>query len=335
MNASADRPHVLVLGGGPDAEREVSLKSARAIADALESTGRFGVTFAPIHRVIQAELSAMPGTVIFPYLHGAWGEGGPLQDLLEADGRPFVGSGACASRQAMDKVASKAAALRLGIATPMFHVFDPRDPACPIPYPVILKPVHEGSTVGLFVCTCDLEWRAAREVIAADARRGVHRAYLIEPRVGGGRGRELTVGIIDRRALPIIEITPAEGLYDYEAKYNRDDTRYTLDPSLPAGLADRMKAESLRLFAAMGCRHIARVDFMLDPVSGQAHFLEINTTPGFTDHSLVPKAARHAGQDMPALCAELVGLALRDARSDPNWASTRGGGLAAAAAATP
>ncbi len=304
--------HVLVLGGGPDAEREVSLKSSRAIANALSAGKRFRVTYLAIERLTQGELGAAPGDVIFPYLHGSWGEGGQLQDLLEADGRPFVGSGARASRAAMDKIATKAAALRLAIPTPDYFVLDLRDPVCPLDFPVIVKPVHEGSTIGLYVCNTAQQWGAARDAIAAEAARSVRRVYMIEPRVGGMAGaRELTVGVLDNRPLPIIEITPAAGLYDYEAKYHRDDTVYTLDPALPDGLADRLFEQSVRLSSGLGCRHVSRVDFMLDD-DGTAWLLEINTTPGFTDHSLVPKAAAHAGIDMPTLCARLVDMAVRD-----------------------
>jgi D-alanine-D-alanine ligase len=117
--------------------------------------------------------------------------------------------------------------------------------------------------------------------------------------------------LLDGRALPIIEIVPAEGLYDYEAKYTRDDTTYVVDPELPSGVADRIKEQTARVARALRVRHIARADFMLDS-SGSAWFLEINTMPGFTDHSLVPKAARKLGLEMPELCSTLIRLALRD-----------------------
>lgn len=305
----ANQPHVLVLGGGPDAERAVSVKSSTAIAEGLRASGRFGVTLEIIDTLTQPQLAALRGDVIFPYLHGPWGEGGALQDLLEADGRPFVGCGARAARAAMDKIATKGVALRLGIPTPAFHVLNTRDQTCPMPFPVIVKPVHEGSTIGLHVCNDAEAYATAIAAIRAEQARGVVRAYMVEPKV---IGRELTVGVVGERALPIIQITPAEGLYDYEAKYNRDDTRYTLDPSLPGGVTERVKSDTLRLHSALGCRHISRSDFMLD-AQGVAWLLEINTTPGFTDHSLVPKAARHAGIAMPELCASLAEMALAGA----------------------
>jgi D-alanine-D-alanine ligase len=318
MPATSDKTRVLVLAGGPDAERQVSITSAGSVARALRANPVFEVQLVTIERLTAAELRAIAADVVVPVLHGGWGEGGPLQDILEADGRPFVFSGARASRLAMDKIATKMAALACGIATPASHVLDLRDGVCPLPFPVIVKPIHEGSTVGLHVVRTEADWRRAIETIRSenrnDAQGAAARSYMIEPMVtgaGGGRARELTVGVLDAKALPIIEITPASGLYDYEAKYHRDDTVYTLDPELPPGVAETITQQAEVLTRRIGARHVARADFMLDG-SGTAWLLEINTIPGFTDHSLVPKAARHAGIDMPELCARLVRMALRD-----------------------
>jgi D-alanine-D-alanine ligase len=270
----------------------------------------------------------MPGDVVFPALHGGWGEGGPLQDILESDGRPFVGSMSRAARLAMDKIAAKFVAAQLGVATPPAHVLDWRDPVCPMPLPVVVKPVHEGSTIGLSLCRTPEEWTDARVAIADETQqRDTPRAYMIEPLIGGPRGgaRELTVGLLDGRALPIIEIVPAEGLYDYEAKYTRNDTRYVLEPALPPGVAERIKDQTCRIARAMGVRHVARADFLLDD-SATAWFLEINTMPGFTDHSLVPKAAAHLGMSMPDVCGSLVRIALRD-HAGAHGGSRAGAGL--------
>ncbi len=332
-SSDAPRPSVLVLGGGPDAERDVSLNSARAIAEALLAAGH-AVERRTIERVTADELARMPGQVIFPALHGGWGEGGPLQDILESDGRPFVGSTSLPARRAMDKIATKLTALELGIPTPPAHILDWRDHVCPMQLPVVVKPVHEGSTIGLYLCRTPEEWTAARAAVAEEAAQGELRSYMIEPMIGAqsgsrtARGRELTVGLLDGRALPVIEIIPADGLYDYEAKYTRDDTTYLVDPQLPAGVTERIKEQTARVARALGVRHIARTDFILDS-SGTAWFLEINTMPGFTDHSLVPKAARHAGIGMPELCSTLIRLAVRDhARLTPGDVPARAGARA-------
>jgi D-alanine-D-alanine ligase len=311
-------PHktsILVLGGGPDSEREVSIKSSTAIANALKALGTYDVRLEIIDTLTLAQLKALPGDVIVPYLHGPWGEGGPLQDLLDADGRPYVGSNARASRAAMDKVATKGVALSHGIITADFWILNPRDRRCPCPLPVIVKPVHEGSTIGLHVCTTHEQYAQAVDAIADEHKRGTHRAYMIEPKIGGDTpGRELTVGVIDGQALPVIEIVPKGGLYDYEAKYTRNDTQYILEGQgleLDDKTIKKVKKASVRLAKALGVRHIARVDFILGH-DGTPWMLEINTTPGFTDHSLVPKAAKAMGVEMPQLCEQLVQMALRD-----------------------
>lgn len=309
-----------MLGGGPDSEREVSLMSSEAVANALNASGRFTAHREVIDRLSADALRALPGDVIFPALHGGWGEGGPLQDLLEADGRPFVGSMSKAARHAMDKLATKLVALRLGIPTTEAWALDRRDHVPPCALPLVIKPVHEGSTIGLYICRTMEEWITARRKIGEETYGGEVRAYMIEPMIGGdvplrgGKptpGRELTVGVIDGRALPIIEILPAEGLYDYQAKYTREDTGYLLDPKLPAGVKDRIQDQTVRIAQAMGVRHLGRADFMLDGF-GNAWFLEINTMPGFTGHSLVPMAARHIGVEMTELCGRLVEMAIRD-----------------------
>ncbi|MCA3004941.1 MAG: hypothetical protein LW650_09030 [Planctomycetaceae bacterium] len=306
----------LVLGGGPDGEREVSIRSATGIANGLKAAG-LRAHLQIIDTPTLAELKALPGDAIIPYLHGPWGEGGPLQDLLEQDGRPYLGSGPRPARTAMDKVATKMAAMDLGIPTMPCWVLSLRDPVCPARLPVIIKPIHEGSTLGLHVCTSHQQFAEAVAAIAAERASGIDRAYMIEPKIGSDRpARELTVGLLDGVPLPIIEITPKDGLYDFQSKYNRNDTVYRCDPEIPEKIAKQISKATARLAKAIGCRHIARADFMLDP-DGHAWFLEINTTPGFTDHSLVPKAAAHAGIPMPELCRRLAEMTIRDARRHP------------------
>jgi D-alanine-D-alanine ligase len=295
------RVEIVVLMGGPDAERPVSLLSGAQVAEALRAVSRFGVSERVIERPGRDELADMIGgrDVVFPVLHGRWGEGGALQALLEAIGVPYVGSGPRAATLAMDKVATKAIVAEHGVQTPVAQVLRVADP-CTIEPPLVLKPIDDGSSVDLVVCRtrADLE-RARREL------HGRRERLLAERYVAG---RELTVGIVGGEPLPIIEIVPAEGLYDYQAKYERDDTRYVIDPGLPRGAAECTHADALIAYERLGCRDVARVDFILE--GGRPWFLEVNTMPGFTTHSLVPMAARAAGLEMPTLCARLVDMAL-------------------------
>ncbi len=310
----------LVLAGGPDAEHDVSLASARTVADALGASGLFAPELRVIERLDADELRAIDTDVIVPVLHGSYGEGGPLQDLLEADGRPYVGSGPRAARLAMDKMATKLAAASLGLRTLPSHLFDPRDLVCPFDLPVVAKPVHDGSSCGLHVCRTQDEWSSACSAMAASMRTSP-RTYMIEPCLKTpSSGRELTVGLLDELALPVIEIEPnaeaTDGVYTYEAKYQRDDTRYSVrkpddggPEALPSRLLERVTDEARRIGNAIGVRHLARVDFILDE-DLEPFLLEVNTMPGFTEHSLVPMGARAAGIELPALCARLAERAL-------------------------
>ncbi len=304
---------VLVLAGGPDAEREVSLLSASEVAGALASLHRWSIHHQVIDRISLEELRALPGDVILPMLHGSFGEGGPLQDLLLQDARPFVGCAPRAARLAMDKLAIKLIAHDLQIPTAEACVFNPKDHASPIPFPLVLKPIHDGSSVGLHIVHDESQWPAARDAVLADQRTHPGRAYMIERYI---KGREVTVGILDAHALPVIEIKPAGvgdecATYDYQAKYIRNDTKYTVSPALPGDLTQTLQHHATTLFNAIGARHLARVDFLIDH-HHKPWLLEINTMPGFTTHSLVPMAARAVGLEMPALCARLVDLAWRD-----------------------
>ncbi|UCD75605.1 MAG: D-alanine--D-alanine ligase [Phycisphaerales bacterium] len=311
-----NRPTVLVLKGGPDAEREVSLLSGSAVADALRETGRFNVHDRTIDRPAIDDLRATVDSitaadadcppVIFPVLHGHWGEGGPLQELLEQLGLPYVGSRPGPAARAMDKLLTKMLIGAESIPTPPARQLMPED-ECDLDPPLVLKPVDDGSSVDMRIChTSDQVAQGRRELHSKRGRLMAER-YI--------RGRELTVGILSGRALPLIEIVPASDavFYDYAAKYERDDTRYLIDPDVPAGIGEKCSAWAVAVFNRLGCRDLARVDFMLDEAG--PWFLEINTMPGFTGHSLVPMAAGHIGMDMPALCTHLVEAAL--ARTAP------------------
>lgn len=292
-------PSTLVLSGGPDAERPVSLVSGAAVAQALRDDGAFEVLEAVIDRPGADELAALGGDVIFPVLHGRWGEGGGLQAELDRAGVPYVGSGARASARAMDKLATKQMLAPYHVATPPSRELRPGAP-CDLQPPVVLKPVDDGSSVDLVVC------RTRDELESARRRLELRRPRLMAERLAAGR--EITVGLLHGETLPLVEIVAAGGLYDYDAKYERDDTRYVLDPDLPEAVAATCRRVALLAWRVLGCRDLARADFIVE--GDVAWFLEINTMPGFTPHSLLPMAARRAGIEMGALCRGLVEAAL-------------------------
>lgn len=293
------RPRVLVLMGGPDAEREVSIMSGTEVAKALEAGGAFEVVARLVDRPSAEEILAEAPDVVYPILHGPWGEGGPLQEILEsiqvANGIGYVGPGPRAAAIAMDKLRTKLLADTVGIRTPRARELRPGE-ALDLAPPLVLKPANDGSSVDLRIC------RTVDEVAAARAALEPRRAHLMAEEFV--QGREMTVGIVAGEVLPIIEIVPAVEFYDYSAKYVRDDTRYVLDPALPPEVADELRRATRAIHDRIGLRDVARADFIVD--ARGAWFLEINTAPGMTTHSLVPMASRRRGIDMPELCTTLA-----------------------------
>ncbi len=285
---------VTVLMGGPDAERDISIASGNAVTTALEQTDRFEVEAQCIELPSAQEIANIKADVVFPVLHGPFGEGGPLQLLLENEGIPFVGSSSNVSHDAMDKIVTKQIATRNGIPTPTWCILTKDDP-CTVAPPLVLKPIDDGSSVDIVICNNE------DQVIRARNKLHQSRATLLAESYVGGR--EVTVAIIDGTPLPIIEIIPPSDLntYDYAAKYERDDTQFVIEPSLPENNCEKL---ALKLYEVMGVRDIARVDFLID--NDGEWLLELNTMPGFTDHSLLPMAAHHAGIEMTELCTRLV-----------------------------
>lgn len=313
---SSNLPPVLVLGGGPDAEREISLKSSQAVHQAALDAGLRAERLV-IDRPTQDEVDGWQGRIVLPVLHGRFGEGGTLQRMMERAELCFAGCRADAARLAMDKMATKLAAARAGVPTSPGAILDPDDLVSPVGLPAVIKPVAEGSSVGLHICRDQPAWERAHAAAMADQREHPHRAYMAEPFIVG---REVTAPVIDDehadpddgpRALPLVEIAAADGVYDYQAKYTRNDTRYTVLPDLPDDVTRTIQEHAERLARAIGVRHLARVDFLL-PEGREPLVLEVNTMPGFTPTSLLPMAARAAGIDMPQLVARLVRLAARD-----------------------
>lgn len=291
---------VTVLRGGPSAEREVSLAGGRAVAAAIRTLGHV-VTEADI---TPDDLTALdvPADIIFPVLHGRFGEDGHLQEILERRGLAFVGSGSEASRICMDKDATKRRWRAAGLPTAPWTVVTADAPLLPdgLEPPVVVKPLTEGSSIGLSVCdTVESLERVLRQAISTYGR------VIVERRL---EGPELTVGILGHDPLPVIQVRPAAGLYDYAAKYQRDDTDYLLDPGLDRPTYQAVQQLAVKAFEVLGCRHLSRIDLILDRRTGP-QLLEINTLPGFTDHSLLPKAAAHAGIPFTRLVEMLLEMA--------------------------
>ena len=293
---------IAVLHGGVGAEREVSLRSGEAVGAALAKSF-------PVERVRLDEASLPPGlddggTVVFPALHGTFGEDGALQALLDAAGIEYAGSGAAASRLCMAKEAAKAVAAEHGVVVPEGRFFEAgaapaaEDLVAELGGALVLKPADAGSSVRLTV-TEDVA--ALGEALAATGEG----RWLVERRI---RGRELTVGVLEGRALGVVEVVSAGGVYDYAAKYTPGSTEYRYPAELEDPVRSALERSAETLFRACGCRDFARVDFMLE--GAVPYFLEVNTLPGLTETSLLPKSAACAGYTFEALARALVAPAV-------------------------
>ncbi|NYZ62843.1 D-alanine--D-alanine ligase [Luteimonas deserti] len=286
---------VAVLLGGPGSEREVSLDSGRGVLDALRARG---IDAQPVDGVPALAEAIVAGRFdrVFNILHGGDGENGVLQGLLQAFGVPCTGSGVLGSALTMDKIRTKQVWASAGLPTPRFERLprgaDLRAAAAALGYPVFVKPACEGSSVGVFRVLNEAALAPAIEFAAA-----YDGELLMEQMV---RGDELTVGILGDVALPSIRIVPAGEWYDYHAKYVADDTQY-LCPGLTGDAEAEIAALALAAFRAAGCHGWGRVDVMRDVERG-FQLIEINTAPGMTSHSLVPKAAAQLGIDYADLC---------------------------------
>ena len=291
---------VTVLRGGPSAEREVSLAGGRAVAAAIRGLG---------HEVTEADITPddltaldAPADIVFPVLHGRFGEDGHLQKILEDRGLAFVGSGSEASRISIDKDATKRKWQTARLPTaPWVTVASDAEPAWGgLEPPFVVKPLAEGSSIGVSLCDTVEELKGMLPQALSDFGR-----VMVEQRL---EGPELTVGILGREPLPVIQVRPAAGWYDYAAKYERNDTDYFLDPGIDGTTCQAVQGLAVKAFEVLGCRHLARIDFIIDRRTGP-QLLEINTLPGFTDHSLLPKAAAHAGIPFGQLVEMLLEMA--------------------------
>lgn len=296
---------VVVLMGGTSNEREVSLATGRALHRALLDAGIDAVAL-DLDRAGIATLVGMSPRAAVLALHGVGGEDGTVQGLLELPGIPYTGSGVLASALAIDKVRAKQMFEAAGVPTPRWATVERAARELPAGWslPVVIKPALEGSSVGVALVRDAADVGPAVEACAKHPG-----AVLVEELI---EGRELTVGVFDDDVLGVVEVAAAEGFYDYEAKYRRGDTRYVV----PAPLNEQEQASvvraALEAYRVLGCRGVARVDVMLS-ADGAPLVLEVNTVPGMTATSLVPKLAEAKGMPFPAFVASMVDAATTDA----------------------
>jgi D-alanine-D-alanine ligase len=289
---------VAVLLGGRSGERKVSLKSGSAVLAALQRSGVDAHAFDTAEQPLSA-LAAYDR--VFITLHGRYGEDGTIQGALELMGIPYTGSGVMASAVGMDKWRTKLLWRAADIVTPDFELVNETSDFSGIEarlgLPLFVKPANEGSSLGITKVKQAGGLRAAYELAAKSDP-----LVIAEQFIGGG---EYTVGILGDVALPIIRIVPATEFYDYDAKYLRDDTQYLCPCGLPAEQEARIRSAALQAFRVVGGRGWGRVDFLMDE-AGNHYFLEVNTSPGMTDHSLVPMSARAAGISFDELVIKVL-----------------------------
>lgn len=304
---------ITVLYGGMGPEREVSLQSGVAVAQALIRRGH-SVDLCDLTPDRLAGLDDV-GDVAFIALHGAFGEDGTLQRALDDRGIRYCGADAAASSLAMDKVAAKRRCINAGLPTPPYVVATAEQSqrgferaVATLRLPVVVKPTDSGSSVDTYIC------RSVDPLLnVIDRVTNQYGRALIECCI---EGPELTVGILDGEALPVCQIRTRREFYNYQAKYLDNDTEYLFDMDLPATLLRRVQELSRRAFEVLGCRDFGRVDWMVDASTGEPFFLEVNSIPGFTSHSLLPKAAARIGISFDDLCQRIIDLTMARKRSD-------------------
>jgi D-alanine-D-alanine ligase len=284
---------VAVLMGGPSTEWEVSVRSGTAVAEGLRQAGYQVETVLFRDRTV----TLPPGIEgVFIALHGEFGEDGQVQALLGGRGIPYTGSGPESSAVSFDKLRCKAVLERAGIPTPAWEVLRAGQ-ARTLPLPVVTKPPRQGSSIGIGQAHVEADFpEAMAESLTYDAE------VLVEAFVPG---RELTVGLVDGEALPVIEIVPNGGFYGFKQKYVKGETRYDVPAAISAAATVRCRELAQATYTALGCRGLGRVDFRMTP-GGALFVLEMNTIPGFTETSLLPKAAAAAGIGFSALCARIM-----------------------------
>jgi D-alanine-D-alanine ligase len=293
---------VAVLSGGRSAEREISLQSGQAVLDALRKSGVDAHSFDPAQQALE-ELLLQGFNRAFIALHGRFGEDGTIQGALELMGLPYTGSGVMASALAMDKWRTKLVWQAVGIRSPRYVLLqansDFEEIAELLGLPLIVKPAREGSTIGLSKVQHKQDLEAAYHLAAQ------HDALVLAEEFIAGK--ELTVAILGETPLPLVRIEVAGELYDYEAKYFSNETNYFCPSGLSNALESAIQAQALQAYQVLGCQGWGRIDLILNS-TGQFYFLEANTSPGMTSHSLVPMAAKTAGISFEDLVMQILAL---------------------------
>ena len=308
-----------VLLGGYSSERDISLKSGQAIFEALRAAGcrvtALDITSRDRDKIAK-QIRDSGIDLAFIALHGELGEDGVIQSILEEIGIPYTGSGVESSRRALDKVTAYRIFEEHGIPVPDYQVIRSGED---VPFghfsgrwgsPLVVKPASEGSSIGITIVRDPEQFAAALKFAGRYSSQVLVERYLSGRKASGqeASGRELTVGILGEEALPVVEIRPGNPFYDFAAKYQDGETEYIVPARLTGGITAQLQETALRAHRALDCRHFSRVDFLLDD-EGQSYVLELNTIPGFTSTSLLPKAARAAGIEFPELCLRLVRMA--------------------------
>lgn len=290
---------IAVLMGGKSSEREVSLASGKNVFEALKSLGKYEVVAVDL---TEENLDKLPQDLdaVYIALHGGWGEDGGVQAALNARKLPYTGPGVKASQIAMDKLKTKLVLEMNAVPTAKWDLAHPDTPASPLPLPVVVKPPCDGSSVGISKVSAAEQWpKALADAFACQSKE---KPVLVEEFIPG---REFTVAVVNGEAWPVIEIVAKGGWYGYEEKYISEETRY---PFLEdAELTAKLQKLAIDAYKAVGCRGVTRVDFRVSPL-GRCYVLELNTSPGFTSHSLVPKSGMKTGLTFAGVCDHILSL---------------------------
>jgi len=295
---------IAVLMGGPSSEREISLKSGNCVLEALKEA-QLNVTAFDVNRELPDRLIKGKIDLVFIALHGKPGEDGTIQGMLDILNIPYTGSGVLASALSMDKIASKRLFQIAGIPTAKFKAISKDKPCTANPlknFPVVIKPSTEGSTIGVSIVKKESEFKKALETAFRYDDNIMCEKYI--------DGKEIAIGILEEKALPVIEIIPKSGFYDFNAKYRKKLTDFVVPAELQEEKSAQIKQIALNAHNVLGCTGMSRADMKLDSKLNP-YVLEINTIPGLTETSLLPKAAQAAGISFRKLCLRLLDLAIK------------------------